>query len=325
LQVHQIELEMQNEELHRALDELEESRSRYSDLYDFAPIGYFSFDTDGVIFEANLTAATMLDIDRRSLMNKPFSGFVVRDGRDAFHLHCAAVLKDRTKRTIELRLSRRDKTEIFVLLESIAVENADRTALSIRTAVSDITERRKVDDLLQMSELHYRLLFEHMLEGYAYCKMLYDEHGRPNDFVYLIVNNAFEKLTGLKNVVGMKVTDVIPGIRESHPELLETYSRVAATGRTEKFEIEFKPLGMWLSIAAYSTERDHFTAVFDDITLRKHVEKDLQESNRDLTRFNTASVGRELRMIDLKQEVNELCIQAGQPPRYALDFEEKQQ
>src|SRR5512147_1430097 len=84
LGTHQIELEMQNEELRKAQEEIEESRNRYADLYDFAPVGYLIFDKSGVIREINLTAATLLGMERRSLANKPFSSFVHKDDSDAF-------------------------------------------------------------------------------------------------------------------------------------------------------------------------------------------------------------------------------------------------
>ena len=102
------------------------------------------------------------------------------------------------------------------------------------------------------SDLLYQSLFEHMLEGLAYCQMLYDRQERPRDFVYLAVNGAFERLTGLKNVVGRPVSRVIPGIQQITPELFEIYGRVAATGQPERFEVDFKPLGLWLSISVFS-------------------------------------------------------------------------
>jgi PAS domain-containing protein len=87
LRTFQIELEMQNEELLRAQEELEASRSRYADLYDFAPIGYFTFDKSGLIMEVNLTGARLLGVDRQWLINKPFSNFVIKDNRDIFRAH----------------------------------------------------------------------------------------------------------------------------------------------------------------------------------------------------------------------------------------------
>ena len=124
-------------------------------------------------------------------------------------------------------------------------------------------------------ERRYRSLFENMLEGFAYCEMLFDDRGRPIDFVYLDVNPTFEKLTGLANVLGKKFTEVIPGERASQPELFERYGRVALTGKPERFEIELKALGMWFSISAYGAGKGCFVAVFDNITERKHAEEAL--------------------------------------------------
>jgi diguanylate cyclase (GGDEF)-like protein/PAS domain S-box-containing protein len=129
--------------------------------------------------------------------------------------------------------------------------------------------------LLQSHEERYRSLSENMLEGFAYCRMLFEDN-RPQDFIYLHVNSSFEKLTGLKNVEGKKVTEVIPGIREAHPDLLEIYGRVALTGEPEKFEIYLEPLAAWLSISVFSTEKEYFIAVFENITDRKKAEEELR-------------------------------------------------
>src|SRR3990172_8011219 len=125
------------------------------------------------------------------------------------------------------------------------------------------------------SEERYRNLFEHMLEGFAYCRMIF-ENGEPKDFVYLDVNKQFEALTGLKDVIGKRVTEVIPGIRESDPWLFEIYARVSLTGKAERFETFLEALQMWFSVSVYSPEKEHFVAVFDVITERKQTEAALQ-------------------------------------------------
>jgi two-component system sensor kinase len=147
----------------------------------------------------------------------------------------------------------------------------------------EIIERKRAEEALRDSEKRYRSLFENMVDGYARCRMLF-ENDQPQDFIYLDVNSAFERLTGLEQVVGRKVTEVIPGIKESHPELFEIYGRVALTGRPERFELYFEPLGIWLSVSAFSTEKEHFVAVFDNITVRKTAEDKIRKLNEDLQR-----------------------------------------
>jgi len=134
-----------------------------------------------------------------------------------------------------------------------------------------------IRELLRESDEFYRSLFSSMLNGYAYCKMLFDE-GRPCDFVYLDVNPAFEALTGLRNVIGRKVSEVIPGFRESNPEVIEIYGRVAATGKPERFDVFLPTLGIWLDIAVFCPARDHFVALFENISQRKQTQEKLLES-----------------------------------------------
>jgi PAS domain-containing protein len=93
----------------------------------------------------------------------------------------------------------------------------------------DRTKDELIAELAE-SEKKFRGLFENMEEGFAYCKMLY-ENGEAQDFVYLMVNDSFESLTGLKNITGKQVSEVIPGIRESDPALFDIYNRVSLTGQ----------------------------------------------------------------------------------------------
>ena len=130
---------------------------------------------------------------------------------------------------------------------------------------------------MRESESHYRSLFDNMLNGFAYCKMIF-EPDRPKDFIYLKVNGAFESLTGLTDVTGKRISEVLPGIQESDPELLEIYGRVALTGTPERFEIYVEALGMWFAIAVYSPRREYFVAIFDVITERKRAEEALRDS-----------------------------------------------
>ncbi len=146
----------------------------------------------------------------------------------------------------------------------------------------DVTERKRADEARRASEERFQVLFENMLNGFAYCRMDFDQ-GNPQDFTYLAVNNAFETLTGLKNVVGRKVSDVIPGIRETDPELFAIYGRVASTGIPERFEMLIEALDMWFLISVYSPQQGYFVAVFDVITERKRAEQALRAQAQQLS------------------------------------------
>jgi diguanylate cyclase (GGDEF)-like protein/PAS domain S-box-containing protein len=170
LGTHQIELEMQNEELRRAQEELEASRSRYVDLYDFAPIGYLTFDKNGLIREVNLTGAALLGEDRRRLIDKPFSVFVFKDDLDTFRAHLRETLKGGIRKTGEIRIRRKDGSVLPVQLQSVAAEGPEGDATSCRTAVIDITERKRMEELIQhrahhdpLTDLPNRLLFRDIL------------------------------------------------------------------------------------------------------------------------------------------------------------------
>ena len=146
---------------------------------------------------------------------------------------------------------------------------------------TDISALKRIEDELRKSEELYRSLFDNMLNGFAYCKMVFDE-GRPQDFIYLAVNDAFTALTGLKDVDGKKVTEVIPGIRESDPNLFELYGRVTLSGKPERTEIYVEALKAWYSISVYSPEKEFFVAVFDVITERKRAEEEIKKLNDKL-------------------------------------------
>jgi PAS domain S-box-containing protein len=154
----------------------------------------------------------------------------------------------------------------------------------INFALNNFASKNKhslAEHKVEESERHFRSLFENMLEGYAYCRMIYRD-GVAEDFVYLEVNRAFETLTGLKEVVGKNVSEVIPGLRESNPEVFEIYGRVALNGRPEQFETFVGAMGIWFSISVYCPEKEHFVAVFDNITERKQAEAAVRQLNAEL-------------------------------------------
>ena len=135
-----------------------------------------------------------------------------------------------------------------------------------------------------------------MIDGFAYCKMIFDDSGKPVDFVYLQINDAFEKITGLKRdlVIGKKVSEAIPGIKEENPELFEIYGKVALTGQKKKFTYFLKPLSLWLNVAVYSPAKGYFAAVLEDITERKKAEIEREIMVEFLRIANATTTTREL-------------------------------
>ncbi|MFA6546451.1 MAG: PAS domain S-box protein, partial [Limisphaerales bacterium] len=218
------------------------------------------------------------------------------------------VFSFRRRRELEAEIAERERAEeaLRVLHGELETRVQQRTTelVAANAALNEeISGRQKAGEALRESEEMHRSLFENMMNGSAYCRMLF-EQGRPQDFIYLSVNRAFEAQTGLKNVVGRKVSEVIPGIREADPELFEIYGRVALTGVPERFEMHVAAMQMWFAIAVYSPKKEHFVAVFDAITERKRAEESLAESRRALSAiFDAAADGILLAEIETKKFV----------------------
>ncbi|HYK91977.1 MAG TPA: ATP-binding protein [Acidobacteriota bacterium] len=152
LQVHQIELEMQNDELRKAQAAVEESRSRYARLYDFAPVGYITLDPHGLIVEANLTAASLLMVERKHLLKRHFYSFVAPEDREHFLEHRRLAGQSPEKQSCELRLVRKDSTRFHALMESVSVLSPLTNKIELQSSISDITELRKAGEALRESE-----------------------------------------------------------------------------------------------------------------------------------------------------------------------------
>ena len=138
---------MQNEELNRAREEVEEVLAKYTDLYDFAPVGYLTFDEKGLILELNLTAAQLLGIERSFLVNKPFSSFIQRELQDRFYLHLQEVLESSAKQICELVLKKKDGASFDAQLESIIVQAKGYRL--IHSVLTDISVRRRAEEAIQ--------------------------------------------------------------------------------------------------------------------------------------------------------------------------------
>ena len=139
-----------------------------------------------------------------------------------------------------------------------------------KNEISKFTNKDSVD--------FYGSIFDNMLDGLACCQMIFDEQGNPVDWIYIQVNKNFAKLTGLKNAEGKKVTELIPGIKTSNPELFEIYGRVSLGAKPERFETYVEPLAIWFLVSVYSPKKGFFVAIFQNITDQKQKDKDLNDA-----------------------------------------------
>ena len=267
----------------RAIKLLEENEQHFRAVTESANDAIITADGGGNIMGWNAAAERLFGYTGAETSGQPLTVLMPERFRS---LHSAGLARVAAGgmphvigKTVELAGLRKDGSEFPLELSLSQWQAADGQFFT--GIIRDITERKRVEATLRESEERYRSLFDNMLEGYAYCRMLF-ENGAPSDFTYINVNDAFEKITGLKEVIGKKATEAIPGIRESNPELFEIYGRVALTGQSERFETYVDALKIWFSVAAYSPRKEYFVAIFDDITERKRNEDALLELNEDL-------------------------------------------
>jgi PAS domain S-box-containing protein len=160
LQVHQIELEMQNEELRCAQLELSASRDRYTDLYEFAPVGYLTLERSGKIRQANLAATTLLGIERRLLIGKRFSSAVLPEAQNTWQRYFAAVRASPVKQSCELAMRKADGEPIWVALDIVSTapeRESIPTPWECRVVLVDVSERKRIEGALAESEMRRQL------------------------------------------------------------------------------------------------------------------------------------------------------------------------
>jgi diguanylate cyclase (GGDEF)-like protein/PAS domain S-box-containing protein len=181
LQVHQIELEMQNETLHQTQIELEESRNHYMEFYELAPLGYISLTNKGGISAINLTAANLLGLERGKLLRRHFAHFVAVEEGDHWYRHFQRALEFGERRRLEVTLQRSDGTRFIGQIDFLQPQEGSTTP-TLQLAISDITAQKRTEEELRI----VAVAFESQ-EGV----MVTDPNG-----IILRVNQTFTKLTG---------------------------------------------------------------------------------------------------------------------------------
>lgn len=223
LRIHQVELEMQNRELHETRDALEEARDHYSDLYDFAPIGYMILDVRGIVKEINLTGAQMLGRPRAMLMDRPFIPRLAPGHSGDFLNHLNEAFGDPIKATIELSLRPRKGETPWIRLESVRVRSGGETVC--RTAMIDVTEQRRVEEDLRYRQQQLRRVADAVPALIAYV---------DRDMRYLTVNATYQDWFHAEpaRLIGHRVEELFD---EASVGVLQSSARRALDGEEASF------------------------------------------------------------------------------------------
>lgn len=270
LRVHQIELEMQNEELRRAQVELDLSRARYFDLYDLAPVGYCTLDETGQIVQANLTAVTLLGVPRSKLLKRLFARFVSREDHGSYQ----RLLAGGERRSAELRMKREDGSSFWAALAVTSA--ADQTgAIERRLVMSDVTDRKTAETALLESQARYRELFFRASDGIVISTV---------EGVVVEANEAFARMHGLSPAE--VVHQELKSLESAHTALAPAQARRLALGEVLTLEVEHRhraghSFPVEASIGEISVSGvPHVLGLYREISERKRTQAAFAQSDR---------------------------------------------
>jgi PAS domain S-box-containing protein len=282
LEVHRIELEMQNDELRKARETAVSATDKFTTLYDFAPVGYFTINRDGTLFELNFAGANMIGVERSVLEDKNFGLFVTSDTRTTFKDFLQQIFITNTKQTCEVRLIKKEKPSIFVRLVGIVSDDKNQCLV----AGNDISQEILTKQNLQASEVRYRRLFESAKDGILIIDAESGEIVDVNPYLINKIGYSYEELLG-KELWEIGIFRNIAASKEAFIELQnKKYIRFEdmplETKNGKQINVEF------VSNVYLVDDKKVIQCNIRDITERKLVEGDLVKSEARLRELNAS-------------------------------------
>lgn len=291
----------------QAEETLKESEERYHSLFKNNHAVMLLIDPDtGNIMDANPAACSFYGYSKNELLKMKITDINVFTEKQVFEEMEKARSEKRNHFIFKHRLASGDIRNVDVYSGSVTVKGK----LLLYSIIHDITKQIEVEKALHKSKERYKQFFNNPLNGFALCEIITDEKGKPVDFVYLKVNNAFEEFTGLKKeeVLNKRVIDIIPP--EEIAPAIEIYGRVALTGESEQFEISIPFLNKTFNIAAFSPQKMQFIAFFTDITERKKSEEEIERHDKLLEGINKVLHGSIT--LETEEEVAGKCLEVAE-------------
>ncbi|MEI6387899.1 MAG: PAS domain S-box protein [Spirochaetota bacterium] len=287
LGVHQIELEMQNEELRISTSLLDASRAKYFSFYDLAPVGYLTLSAGGSILESNLTASTMLGEARNVLLARPFKRYILKEDLGDYYLFRKRLSESNDTLALELRMVKMDGTAFWAELNCAMVSDA-QGARTCRVVMSDISDRKRDEEALRASESSLRAIFENSLESF----MVIDGDQTIQSF-NRVANERVKTVFGIELHQGDSIYRTV--MQKDRESFDRDFAR-AMRGETVCVERSFEavPDMYWFEFhyAPVRSEAGRISGVFfsvHDITERKRAESALRKSTELLSLFIRAS------------------------------------
>lgn len=287
--IYKIELELQQEELSHANQELELQNRRLDDLFENAPVGYFILNSEGIITDVNKTASLQLQKAGEKIRNKPFTRLIDPSSQDHFYFFWQKIMGEKCSANVEIAMSTgADKFEYF-LINSQPYWNEKENEWFVRLSATNVSELKEAD-VLRDSERRYRLLFKNMINGLLVLKPVMQD-GKPREFLFFRANASFEEITGISpgEMEGAPFIHIFP---DAGAQILPMLHKTVEEKTNQNLENFRLTEDLYVNIYTFIPELDYVAIIFEDVTAKMLAEKEKLQSHEMLqTIFKILPVG----------------------------------